>query len=102
MKPPNVTTMIDGLAQRDLVTRERDAADGRRVVLTLTSTGAELLRRADDRCDQALVHIASSAATDQDALLTGIDRWRDALDAVAVDVRLMLQSASGKIPGERS
>lgn len=100
MQPPNVTTLIDGLAQRHLVIRSRDRTDGRRVVLSLTPAGRALLQHADTRCDRALEHIASF--DDAGALLDGLDRWRPALDAVAVDVRRLLQSASEKIPGEKS
>lgn len=42
---PNVTTMLDRLAQRGLLTRERNATDRRSVHILLTSEGQALSRK---------------------------------------------------------
>jgi DNA-binding MarR family transcriptional regulator len=87
MKPPNVTTLIDGLVGRDLVRRKRDAEDGRRIVLHLTASGRTLLARANTQTGAALALVASFDEERQHALLSGIDDWRIALDGVAADLR---------------
>ena len=46
VSPPNVTVLLDRLAQRGLLQRRRNADDGRAMDLHLTETGAELARRA--------------------------------------------------------
>lgn len=102
MKPPNATTLIDGLVRRGLVSRQRDRADGRRIALRLTSAGRELLLRADARGDAALAHVATFAAPDDIGLVAGIDRWRGALDAVAVDVRRMMRADVRATEGHRA
>jgi DNA-binding MarR family transcriptional regulator len=87
MQPPNVTTLIDGLVRRDLVHRERNPADGRRIVLTLTAEGTSLLRRANDLTTEALARVAAFDHERQHALLAGIDEWQAALEGVASDLR---------------
>jgi DNA-binding MarR family transcriptional regulator len=46
LSPPNVTVLVDRLAARDLVQRQRSPDDGRATIVQLTSTGADLARRA--------------------------------------------------------
>ena len=43
----SVTHQVEVLVQRDLLDRQRDVHDGRRVLLTVTPTGRKLLREAD-------------------------------------------------------
>jgi DNA-binding MarR family transcriptional regulator len=95
MKPPNVTTLIDGLVRRDLIRRERDTADGRRIVLHLTAAGRTLLTRANAQTGAALARVASFDEAHHHALLSGIDDWRPALDAVAADLRETLKTDTG-------
>jgi DNA-binding MarR family transcriptional regulator len=45
MPPPNVTVLVDRLAERGLLQRERSAADGRATILRLTDKGSELAKR---------------------------------------------------------
>lgn len=46
MPPPNVTVLLDRLAERGLVQRQRSTIDGRAMNLLLTDKGTELARRA--------------------------------------------------------
>jgi DNA-binding MarR family transcriptional regulator len=92
MKPPNVSTLIEGLAGRGLVRRQRDPADGRRVVLRLTASGQRLLATADARAESAIEHVASFDEGREIELLAAIDHWQTALDRVAVDLRHHLAS----------
>jgi DNA-binding MarR family transcriptional regulator len=54
MKPPNMTTLIDGLVERGFVVRSRDADDRTRQVLALTADGRRVLRDAERRSDDAI------------------------------------------------
>jgi DNA-binding MarR family transcriptional regulator len=95
MKPPNVSTLIDGLVSRGLVTRQRDPGDGRRVVLSLTADGRSLLATSEARAEGAMARVASFDVEREHALLAGLDDWQTALDEVAVDLRNNLASESG-------
>ena len=92
MQPPNVSTLIDGLVARELVVRERDPEDGRRVVLRLTARGRMLAARADQRAGHALATVASFDERRARSLLSGLDDWQPALEAVAADRRHSLKS----------
>jgi DNA-binding MarR family transcriptional regulator len=89
MKPPNVTTLVDGLVARGLVRREPRADDRRRRTLSLTDEGRRLLALAESRCDDALEHLAGRAgpgAKRRRELLAGLDAWGAPLDAVALEL----------------
>lgn len=45
LAPNSVTTLVNGLAAQDLVTRSSNPADRRTVQLTLTGTGEQAVRR---------------------------------------------------------
>jgi DNA-binding MarR family transcriptional regulator len=45
MPPPNVTVLVDRLAERGLLRRERSDTDGRATILRLTDKGTELAKR---------------------------------------------------------
>lgn len=45
VRPPSMTRTINALAEQGLVARSADPHDGRQVKVTLTSDGADLLRR---------------------------------------------------------
>lgn len=46
LSPPNVTVLVDRLAARDLVQRQRSPDDGRATILQLNTAGTELAERA--------------------------------------------------------
>jgi DNA-binding MarR family transcriptional regulator len=87
MKPPNITTLIDGLVGRNLVVRSRDAADGRRQVLALTAHGRRVLRDAERQCDDALARLSRLDSHGGAQLISSLDAWLPALDQAAVDLR---------------
>ena len=87
MRPSNLSTLIDGLVSRGLVSAERDTADRRRVILSLTSRGSALLSRAEARTGAALARVASYDRAHEQALLTSIEDWQLALDGIADDLR---------------
>jgi len=96
MQPPNVSTLIDGLVGRGLISRRRDRTDRRRVVLSLTKRGQTLLDRAETRTGAALAAVASFDAQREHELLIGIDDWQNALDGVAADLHDTLLYRTGK------
>lgn len=51
-----VSVVVSRLVDRGLVTREASSQDARRLVLSLTKQGRELLRRAPDAVQEKLVH----------------------------------------------
>jgi DNA-binding MarR family transcriptional regulator len=79
IKPPNLTILLDGLTQSELVVRQRNAIDRRRMELALTPEGEELLAEADRQCEQALTVVAGLIPKG-DRLLRGLDEWAPALD----------------------
>jgi DNA-binding MarR family transcriptional regulator len=96
MQPPNVSTLIDGLVCRRLISRRRDRTDRRRVVLSLTKRGQALLDRAETRTADALATVASFDSQREHELLIGIDDWQNALDSVATDLHDTLSSRTSK------
>jgi len=49
LRPASVTAMLDNLEQDGLIERSRDSEDGRRVIVTLTDAGHELLDEKRER-----------------------------------------------------
>jgi DNA-binding MarR family transcriptional regulator len=90
MKPPNVSTLVDGLVSRGLATRARHDDDARRWSLTLTAAGAELLVEAERRADQTLTYVLANRA-DRDSLREGLDEWEPVLDQLGTDLRASLE-----------
>jgi DNA-binding MarR family transcriptional regulator len=84
MKPPNVTTLIDGLVERGLALRARNSEDRRRVDLSITKRGGALLLEAEKRCDAVLDYLAR-CSDEPEFLLGGLDSWAEVLDEVAID-----------------
>jgi DNA-binding MarR family transcriptional regulator len=100
MKPPNVTAMINSLADRGLIRRSRNNHDARQTRLDLTRRGNALVERARTACDAALAHLAAQAAGNRGpALLDSLDRWAPALDAAAVELRRNLNRADASATG---
>jgi DNA-binding MarR family transcriptional regulator len=100
MKRPNVSVLIDGLVERGWVRRSRSEADGRRIELELTGKGQQLLRRAEDACDEALAWLARDAGAEE-RLLNAIDSWEPVLDGSAL-AKLREEQAEGARRSRRS
>ena len=99
MKPPNVTTLIDALVERELAIRTKNSDDGRRVDLSITGAGEALLLEAESRSDAVLVYLADRSGSSK-ALLGGLDSWTDVLDNVAIDLlRDELRTSGGESLG---
>jgi DNA-binding MarR family transcriptional regulator len=61
ISPQSMGTTLAGLEARSLVERHRDPDDGRRVVLSVTATGRQLLRDRRDRSTQAMAQALSTS-----------------------------------------
>lgn len=75
---PTLTSLIDGLAERDLVRREQVAGDRRGIRLDVTEKGAAALKLADDLLSERL---AALTAEDPKAhLVEGLLKLGETLD----------------------
>lgn len=63
ISPQSMGTTLAGLEGRSLVKRRRDPDDGRRVVLSVTAAGRQLLRDRRDRRTQAMARALSTSFT---------------------------------------
>ena len=81
VRPPTVTTVMNGLVEEGLVERIRDDADRRRVDYALTEQGANALAVANEAADRALARLAEHLDDNQrGTAFDGIAAWRAALD----------------------
>jgi DNA-binding MarR family transcriptional regulator len=63
ISPQSMGTTLGGLEARGLVERHRDPDDGRRVVLSVTAAGRQLLRDRRNQSTQAMALALSTAFT---------------------------------------
>jgi len=90
--PPTVTSLSDGLVARGLIVRQADPTDRRRLPLSLTPAGTELLKRANIAVGERLSEIAGHHPTALGASVDGLADWQDALDGYR-DARLKEKEA---------
>jgi DNA-binding MarR family transcriptional regulator len=81
VRPPSLTTVVDGLVARGLVERSHDPDDRRRVAHSLTDEGSRVLVHADgvieERLGTILSHVSSASAQ---RALKGLEAWQEPLD----------------------
>ncbi len=86
VRPPTVTTVMNGLVDERLVHRVRASSDRRKVGYELTAEGAEMLDRANDAADRVLDSLSDDMSPDErDTAFDGISLWRRALDKRRTD-----------------
>jgi DNA-binding MarR family transcriptional regulator len=81
VRPPSVTSVVDGLVARGLVERSHSEGDRRQVSHVLTAAGRGALAGADRAVDHRLADIAGcldDAACGRQAL-DALDLWQDAM-----------------------
>jgi long-chain acyl-CoA synthetase len=82
VKPPSITTLVDGLVKRGLVERGVDPADRRTVTHSLTAEGevlhAAVFERIAERLREVLRHLDDEA--EAAALIQALGSWNEALD----------------------
>jgi DNA-binding MarR family transcriptional regulator len=84
VSPPSVTSLVDGLLARALVTRRHhDTGDRRRVSLAITAKGREVLAAADQAASEQLRAVAGLLGDPDltEQALTALGLWQRALDA---------------------
>jgi DNA-binding MarR family transcriptional regulator len=82
VRPPTVTTVMNGLVEDDLVARSRSTDDRRRVDYELTRKGGQALETANAAADDAFADLAGSLdRVERRLAVDALDLWRDALDA---------------------
>lgn len=77
-RDPDVTRLLDRMAKRGLVARERDTDDRRQVLVRITDEGLTVVGRLDPLADQTA--LAAMAGLDEAELRT-LDRLLDTLRA---------------------
>jgi long-chain acyl-CoA synthetase len=100
VRPPSVTSVIDGLVLRALVERGHAEQDRRQVTLQLTAEGALLLARADAAVDERLATICSfePSAKGRRRAGEGLQIWQRAL-VTRFEARRQAESAPAAVPG---
>jgi DNA-binding MarR family transcriptional regulator len=79
---PSVSRMVDRLASRGLVCKERDPGDGRGTFVCLTDEGFSLFRRvAVSHAESITRHVGSALTTDELRTLTKLtDKLRGSIE----------------------
>ncbi len=73
MAPPNVTSVVDRLAERNLVRREPDPEDGRATIILLTEDGKRMVRAIASAAGERLqTALDALSAEELEALETGL------------------------------
>lgn len=86
VRPPTVTTVMNGLVDDGLVARARSADDRRRVDHELTPAGRRALDTANAAADEALASLVERLdPADRERAVEALDLWRSALDAKRSD-----------------
>lgn len=81
MAPPNVTSVVDRLAERNLVRREPDPEDGRATIVLLTEDGKHLVRAiAAAHSERLQTALDGLAPEELEALETGMRALVRAMD----------------------
>ncbi len=83
VRPPSVTSVVDGLEARGLVCRRHVEGDRRCVALALTEEGAATLLRADEAVGARFSRLLEGLGNPARAhvALEGLEAWRDAMAA---------------------
>ncbi len=84
--PPTVTSLVDGLAQRGLVTRKADPADRRRVICSLTAAGRRALLRGDALVAERLGRLLDRLSPDEaEQAVTALSALNRAMESALED-----------------
>jgi DNA-binding MarR family transcriptional regulator len=81
VRPPSITSVVDGLVGRGLMRRGADADDRRRQVLEVTAAGKQVLAEADQAVAARLRELAGRLdARRADRAMASLGDWSAALD----------------------
>ncbi len=83
VRPPTMSRIVDALAEHRLVTKRKNAKDGRSTRIAATQAGRNLLMRARERRVRALAQqIGALDAAERAALQTAADILKRMIDAI--------------------
>ncbi len=83
VRPPTATRLVDALEAEGLVTRRRDRADGRQVVIAATAKGRRLLHEGKRRrVERLAAAIAALPAADRRRLRAAVATLTDLADGL--------------------
>lgn len=95
LSPATVSRILDRLVKGDLVTRERGAADRRRVSLTLTAAGYERFQTLPTPLQERFVkRLLGLTQEERVALLAALRRTAELMDATEIDASPILAPGS--------
>ncbi|MEZ5239516.1 MAG: MarR family winged helix-turn-helix transcriptional regulator [Microthrixaceae bacterium] len=84
--PSTVTSVVDGLCARGLVRRGKDPHDRRRVVLSLTSRGSDMVRSGDRVVAERLGRLLERMTPEEaDTVLVGLESLNAAMEDYLVE-----------------
>jgi DNA-binding MarR family transcriptional regulator len=87
-----VTSLVDKLVARDLVTREKSQTDRRQTLIVATETGRQTLAAAPDPLQQSFVRRFEALEDwEQAMLVASLERVAAMLDAAELDASPVLQ-----------
>lgn len=90
---PTVTGILNRLAQRDLITRERSESDRRRLQISLTPAGAEAMRAAPTMLEDTLARSFTEIQDwEQSLILASLQRLAGIFNAEGLDAAPILAS----------
>jgi DNA-binding MarR family transcriptional regulator len=93
LSPGTVTSILDRLEQRMLVTRTRSEADRRRVEVTLTPLGAQIAQAAPTPLQESFVAaLRQLREWEQTQILSSLQRVAEMMDAQDLDAAPVLSS----------
>jgi DNA-binding MarR family transcriptional regulator len=83
VRPPTMTRIVDALVEQGLVTRSRNAEDGRSTVIAATGVGKKLLMQGRERRVRALaIQIAALDGPNRKALQEAAEILKRVIDAI--------------------
>jgi DNA-binding MarR family transcriptional regulator len=83
VRPPTMTRIVDALARQGLVTRRKNARDGRSIQIAATVEGRQLLFEGRERRVRALAKQIADLSADERAILDdAVDTLRKVISAI--------------------
>lgn len=93
-----VTTIIDRLERKNLLKRERNQLDKRKVMLSLTDAGRVAMERAPTLMQETFMKSFNQLEDwEQTLILSSLQRVSDMMNATDLDAALLLDSSNAQV-----
>lgn len=103
LSPSTVVGIVDRLAEKGLVTRERGQRDRRQVLVALTEAGLRLVERAPSPLQETLsAGLRELPALEQVSITLALEKVVDLMNARGIDASPLLETGSLAAPVPRS